>query len=79
MRIKLTSAHKQKVVENMPVYNIAIHGIDITIPNNVVGDCDFKVQLYAFWTKHLIKNETADTNATTSTCVYIAYLATRLK
>jgi hypothetical protein len=51
----------------MPVYSIDNQGNCIITPNNFIGDCNCEVHWCTFLAEHLIKNETADTNATTST------------
>jgi hypothetical protein len=70
MTTKLTSAHKQNAVENMPVYRIAGQGKTITIPNNSDGGHVLKFQCCTFRVKHLKIYDAADRIATTNTWFY---------
>jgi hypothetical protein len=63
----LTSAHKQKVVDSMPVYSIASQGNDAITLNNSVIVRNFKFHCTTLLKKHLTTNEVAATRATTST------------
>jgi hypothetical protein len=75
---KLTSAQKQKEVENMPVYKIAGQGNASIIPNNFIGGHALNFQCCTFWNKHLKMYQDADTRATTNTWFYTSCLRTLL-